>query len=98
VHVLAGEIVSILAHVERADENGAGCFKSFDQGCVPACGRGVAVDFRTGESRKTGDIEKVFHRKRHADERRQRFILGARRIERLRAGKRALLCDRGEGI
>ena len=31
VHVLAGEVVGVFAHVERADQHGAGRFQALDQ-------------------------------------------------------------------
>ena len=43
VHVLAGEVVGVLAHVERADEDGAGSLQARDQrgvGGWRAAGRG----------------------------------------------------------
>ncbi len=49
VHVLAGEVVGVFAHVERADENGAGGFQAFDQRRVAARGRQVAIDLGARE-------------------------------------------------
>ena len=37
VQVFAGEIVGVFAHVERADEDGAGGFEALDQRGVAAC-------------------------------------------------------------
>ena len=34
MNVFAGEVVGVFAHVERADENGAGGFEPLDQGGV----------------------------------------------------------------
>ena len=31
MHVLAGEVVGVFAHVERADQHGAGGFQPLDQ-------------------------------------------------------------------
>ena len=41
MHVLAGEVVGVFAHVERADQHGAGRFQPLDQ-------RGVARGRRHG--------------------------------------------------
>ena len=98
VNVLAGEIVGIFAHVERADEHGAGRFKPLDRGRVAGRGRRIAIDFRSGKRRQSGDVEEVFHRKRHAGERRQALAPSARLVKGLRAQKRTLLGERGEGI
>ena len=43
VHVLAGEVVGVFAHVERADQHRAGRFQALDQRwrrAPPAGGRG----------------------------------------------------------
>jgi hypothetical protein len=98
MNVFAGEIVGILAHIERADENGAGGFEPFDERCVATGRRRVAVDLRAGERWYAGDIEQIFHRERHAGEWQSLFAARARIVERLRAQKGALLQDGGEGI
>ena len=61
VHVLAGEVVGVLAHVERAHQHGAGCLQPLDQGRI---GRGrftLAVDLGARESWQPGDVEQVLH-------------------------------------
>jgi hypothetical protein len=45
VEILAGEIVGVFTHVERAHKHGAGRFEALDQRGVAARGRRVAVDF-----------------------------------------------------
>ena len=52
VHVLAGEVVGVLAHVERADEDGAGSLQPRDQRGVGGGGRAVAVDLGAGQRRQ----------------------------------------------
>ena len=49
VHVLAGEVVGVLAHVERADEHGAGGLQARDQRGVGRGRRPVAVDLGAGQ-------------------------------------------------
>ena len=99
VHVLAGEIVGVLAHVERADEDGAGRFEPLDDRRIALGGRRIAIDLGAGDRRKAGDIEQVLHGKRHAGERRQRVHARARASSsvRARASARAPR-HRGEGI
>ena len=82
VDVLAGEVVGVFAHVERADQHGAGGFEPRDQGRVPRGGRMAAVDLRAGERRQAVDIEQVLDRERHARERPKRLAFAARLIER----------------
>ena len=92
VHVLAGEIVGIFAHVERADQNGAGGFETFDQSRVASGGRRRAIDFRSGQGRHIPDVEQVLDGERHAGKRTERFagrsgeirILARRRAPALR--------------
>ena len=84
MHVLAGEVVGVFAHVERADENGAGGFQPFDQRRVAARRRAVAIDLGAGERRQAGDVEQILDRERNAGQRTQRLALGAPAVERLR--------------
>ena len=44
MHVLAGEVVGVFAHVERADQDGTGGFEAGDEGAILGSGRAVAVD------------------------------------------------------
>ncbi len=52
MHILAGEVVGVFAHVERADQDGAGGFQLFDQRRVMLRRRQVAIDLRSGAGRK----------------------------------------------
>ena len=85
VHILAGEVVGVFAHVERADQNGAGGLKTLDQCRIASGRRKIAVYFRAGHRRQTGNVEQVLHRKRHAGKRRQRFAARPRVVQRPRA-------------
>ena len=78
VAVLAGEVVGEFAHVQRADENGAGGFEPGDQRRVRIRRRTLAVDLRTGQSRHSGDVDQVLDRKRHTGERPAGLGRGAR--------------------
>jgi hypothetical protein len=44
VDVLARKVVGILAHVERADQHGAGRLQALDQRGIARCRREIAVD------------------------------------------------------
>ncbi len=83
--VLAGEVVGVFAHVQRADEDGAGVFEPLDQGRVAVSRRILAIDLRAGQRRQAGDIEQVLHRERHAGERTERLAAGAGVVDRLGA-------------
>src|SRR5438046_70177 len=67
--VLAGEVVGVFAHVERADENRAGRFHPLDQRGVALGRREIAVDLRAGARRQARDVKEVLHREGHAGER-----------------------------
>ena len=69
--VLAGEVVSVLAHVQGADEDRSGRGEPLDQERVPRGRRPLAVDLRSCPGRKPCDVEQVFCRKGHAGERSQ---------------------------
>ena len=98
MNVLAGEVVGVFAHVERAHEDGARVFQPLDQRGVARGRRPVAVDLRAGECPQAGDVEQIFDREGNAGERAERLARGARLIERLGARKSALFGDLGEGI
>ncbi len=83
VHVFAGEVVGVFAHVERADEDRAGRFQPLDQRRVARGRRHVAVDLRAGQRRQAGDVEQILDRERHAGQR-------AERARRARAWRRSL--------
>jgi hypothetical protein len=70
--VHAGEVVGVLAHVERADQHGVGCFEATDHDGVARGRRIVAVDLRAGARRQPGDVDQVLDRERHAGERPER--------------------------
>ena len=72
MHVLAGEVVGVFAHVERADQHRAGRFEPLDQRRVARRRRALAVDLRAGERRQARDVEQVLDRERHAGERPER--------------------------
>ncbi|MEJ2655556.1 MAG: hypothetical protein P8Z69_09775 [Acidihalobacter sp.] len=63
--VLAGEVVGVFAHVERAAEHGAGVLQTFDERGVRCRGRVVAVDLGAGEGGDTFDVEQVLDRVRN---------------------------------
>ena len=98
VGVLAGEVIGVFAHVERADEDSAGRFEALDQCCITGCWFRIAIDLRSGERCQPGDVEQIFHRERHTGERENRLAARERLIDGLGTNKRALLGDCGERI
>ena len=68
MEILAGEIIGVFAHVQRADEDGAGGFEPLDQCRVAPRRRCVAIDLRAGKRRHPGNVEEILHRERHAGE------------------------------
>ena len=52
-------------------------FEPLDQRRRRGAPAGVAIDLRAGKRRQAGDVEQIFHRERHAGERRQPFAAGA---------------------
>ena len=94
--VLAGEVVGVFAHVERADQHRAGFLQAHDQFGVAFGRRMSAVDLGAGDGRDAFNVEQVLDRERHTGER-QLLLLG-RRVDRLGSAKRALGGHRGEGV
>ena len=98
VHVFAGEVVGVFAHVERTDENGAGCFQPFHQHRIVRRGGMRAVDLRSGARRQTLHVEQVLHRERNAGEGANVLAAGDRGIDGLGAAGRAFGRYVGEGV
>ena len=96
MHVLAGEIVGVFAHVERADQHRAGGFEPRDQRRVVRGRRRAAVDLGAGAGRQAGDVEQVLDREGHAGERQVLAVRGP--IDGARRGAGALGGDVGEGV
>ena len=96
MHVLAGEVVGVFAHVERADQHRAGRFQPLDQGCVAWRGRPRAIDLGAGDGGKAFDIEQVLDREGHAGER--QFGLVAHGVDGARPSPRAIGGNGGEGV
>src|SRR5262252_4725185 len=96
--VFAGEIVGVLAHVERADENGAGPLQSLDQRGVARRFGVVAVDPRASDGRDAFDIEQVLDRERHAGKRADIASLAAGSVDCRGPGKGALDGNRCKGV
>ena len=68
VHVLAGEVVGVLAHVQCTDENGSRSLQPLDQHGVTCRGLEFAVDLRSCARRQTLDVEQVLDCERNAGE------------------------------
>jgi hypothetical protein len=98
VHILAGEVVGVFAHIERADQDGAGSFHALDQGGVARRRLEVAIDLRSGAGGKPLHIEQVLDRERHAGKRPGIFPGGNNGIDAARLGTRAIRGDIGECI
>ena len=97
VNVAAGEIVSVFAHVERADQNAARSFETRDHCRVRLGRRVVAVDLGAGSGRQPFDIEQVLHSEGRASKRAQVLSAHAGRIDGVSLGERALRGHLGEG-
>jgi len=81
VYVLAGEIVGIFAHVERAHEHGAVRFEPRDQRRIARRRRALAIDLGAGERGQSRDVEQVFDRERHAGKRTERAAREPRGVD-----------------
>src|SRR5919197_4832350 len=98
VHVLAGEVVGVFAHVERADEDGARRLQPLDQRRVARGGGMLAVDLRAGERRQSSDVEQVLDREWNAREWPERVAPRVSCIKRGGGRLRALLRHCGKGV
>ena len=98
MHVLAGEVVGVFAHVESADEHRAGRFQPLDQRRIFGGRRVTAINLRAGDRGNPGDVEQVFGRERHTSEPVLFFDILGCGIDRACLAARALDCDSGEGI
>ena len=98
VDVLAGEIVGVFAHVERADEDGASVLEALDHGSISRRRLIFAIDLRPRDRRKSGNVEQILDCERHASQRSKRFAARARFVERTRTIVRTLFGQGGERI
>ena len=96
MNILAGEVVGVFAHVERADHHRAGRLQPLDQRGVARRRRKIAIDLRSGAGRQALHVEQVLHRERHACERSGIFPGRDGGIDRARLGARAVGGDVGE--
>ena len=96
--VLAGEVVGVLAHIERADEDGACRLQPRDQWRIGFGRWPVAIDLGAGQRRQARNIEQVLDGKRHAGEGAERLARGALRIDCPCFRERPLRGHRGEGV
>ena len=77
MHVLAGEVVGVFAHVERAHQDGPGGFEPFDQNRIAGRGRPGLVDLGARQRRQARDVEQVLDRERNARQRSERLVVAA---------------------
>jgi len=96
MNVLAGEVVGVFAHVERADEHGAGRLQPRDQRRIVSRRRMGAVDLGAGNRRQPLNVEQVLDGEGHAGERQPCLV--AHGVDRFRLGAGALGGHRGESI
>ena len=76
VDVLAGEVVGVFAHVERADQHGAGGLQALDQRRIARRrAAGSRLILEPASVGKPADVEQVLDRERHAGERPERAVL-----------------------
>ncbi len=88
--VLAGEVVGVFAHIERAHQDGAGGFEPFDERRIAHRRRAGAVDLGARERRQSLDVEQVLDREGNARQRPERPVVGALLVDGLRTGAGAL--------
>ena len=98
MHILAGEVVGVLAHVERTDQHRTRRLKALDQRRVAFGRRMIAIDLGTGERRKSRDVEQVLDRERNARERTERLALRPRTINCPRPESRSVGDDHRKGV
>ena len=97
VRVLTREIIGVFAHVERADQNRAGCFEARQKCRVLRCRRAVPVDLGARARREPIDVEKVLDRERRASERSEARPARPGGVYSVGFGKRACRRHIGEG-
>ena len=90
MQVFAGEVVGVFAHVERADQNGAGRLHPLDQGRIAQRWFEIAVDLGAGAGGKAFDVEQVLHREGNAGQRANAFAGRDRGIDGARPGAGAI--------
>jgi hypothetical protein len=66
VDVLTGEIVGVFAHIQRADEDGASMLEALDEGSIPPRRLLFAINLRPRDRGKSGNVEQILNRERHA--------------------------------
>ncbi len=89
VRVLAGEVVGVFAHVQRADQDGARRLELLDQRRIRRRRLALAIDLGAGAGRQAGDVKQVLDRERRAGERPERLAAGAGGVDRVGLGERA---------
>jgi hypothetical protein len=91
------EVVGVLAHVERADEQGPGRFQARDQRRVGHSRRAIAVDLGAGARPQSSDVEQVLDGEGRARERPQARSAPARGVDGVGLGESARRGNVGEG-
>ena len=95
---LAREIVSVFAHVQRANEHGAGFLQSLNERRIGCCGGPLAIDPGARQRRHALDIKKILHREWDASEWSRRFAVSYPRIDCACRGPRSIRRDSCECI
>ncbi len=98
MHILAGEVIGVFAHVERADQHRAGRLHPLDQRGVALGRLEIAIDLRAGAGRKPLHIEQILDGERHAGKRPGIFSGRNGGIDGARLGARAIRGHVGECI
>jgi hypothetical protein len=98
VRVLTGEIVGILAHVERADQHATCALQALHQRGIGGSGRPVPVDLRARQRCKTRHVEQVLGGERHARQHSERTAGSALGIDGARPSKGPLAGDSRESV
>ena len=98
VDVFSSEIVGVFAHVETADEYGAGRLEPTHKATVAVCRQIVVVDLRTSARDDAGDVDEVLDRKRDAGQWTDIFARGDAGIEIARSRNRPVHEHVREGV
>ena len=97
MRVLAREIVGVFAHVEGAEQHGAGSFHAGDEHGIVRLRVIAGTDLRACARGKPGDAVEVLHGIRDAGEGPELCACSARLIDGFRFGERTVARDVREG-
>ena len=80
MRISAGKIISVFAHIERAEQHRAGSLHPRDERRILPCRRMIAIDLGAGARDQAIHLKQILDREGNAGTRRQRLALRARCI------------------